>query len=158
MTQFKHIMKFLGIIIAIPLGLGLLVWLSLWLGNGTDWGALRDLAVLVVAIFMYVITCSLPLMFFVDIFDFNPRRQTVVSWLTGIIISSLLSGLLVKHYWPNVIEISGVNHWTRGITYLFGYGLFTLAIIYMAILVISCLILGGYLIALLLKLLWDKTR
>lgn len=158
MTQFKHIMKFLGVTLAIPLGIGLLVWLSLWLGNGTDWGALRALAVLVVAIFMYVIVCSLPLMFVVDIFDFNPRWQTVIIWFTGIILSSLLSGLLVKHYWPNVIEISGISHWSEGITYLFGYGIFTLAIIYMAILAIACLAIVGALIFLLLKEIWDKTR
>lgn len=158
MAQFKHIMKFLGVILAIPLGIGLLVWLGLWLGNDADWGTLKSVGLLLVSLLMYLVTCILPLMYAVDAFDLDLRWQAIVSWIAGIMLSSFLAGLFVKHYWPNVIEVSRVSHWSEGITYLFGYGIFTLAIIYMAILVISCLVLGGYLIALLLKLLWVKTR
>lgn len=149
MTQFKHIMKFLGVILAIPLGIGLLVWLGLWLGDGVG-SMLKDLFSLIVAIFMYGIAACFPIVTVADTLDLSLRWWTFVSWLVGIILSSLLSGLLVKHYWPNVIEISGVSHWSEGITYLFGYGIFTLAIIYMAILAIACLALVGALIFLLL--------
>lgn len=159
MTQFKHIMRFLGVILALPLGLGLIVALVWYIRESAGAGStLRALAVLVFALFLYIIAGCLPIVAVVDIFDFNPRWQTVISWFTGIMISSFIAGLIVKQYWPNVIEVSRVSHWSEGITYLFGYGIFTLAIIYMAILVISCLVLGGYLIALLLKLLWVKTR
>lgn len=158
MTQFKHIMKFLGVIIAIPLGIGLLVWLGLWLGDGTDWSTLKGIGLLLVLLLMYLVACSLPLMYAVDAFDIDLRWQAIVSWVTGIMLSSFLAGLIVKQYWPNVIDVSGASNWSEGIIYMIGYGLFVLILIYTAILAVACLALVGALIFLLLKEIWDKTR
>lgn len=158
MTQFKHIMKFLGVTLAIPLGIGLLVWLSLWLGNGTDFGTLKGIGLLLVLLLMYLVACSLPLMYAVDDFDIDLRWQAIISWVAGIMLSSFLGGLIVKQYWPNMIEISGVSHWSEEIAYMIGYGLLVLIITYTAIIAVACLALVGALIFLLLKEIWDKTR
>lgn len=158
MTQFKHIMKFLGVTLAIPLGIGLLVWLSLWLGNGTDLGTLKGIGLLLVLLLMYLVACSLPLMYAVDDFDIDLRWQAIISWVAGIMLSSFLGGLIVKQYWPNMIEISGVSHWSEEIAYMIGYGLLVLIITYTAIIAVACLALVGALIFLLLKEIWDKTR
>ena len=158
MSRFKHIMRFLGVLLAIPLGIVLLVWLGLWLGNDTDWSTLKGIGLLLVALLMYLVACSLPLMYVDDAFYVNLRWQTVVIWIAGIMLSSFIAGIFVKHYWPNVIDVSGASHWLQGITYMIGYGLFVLIIIYTAILAVACLAIVGVLIFLLLKEIWDKTR
>lgn len=157
MAQFKHIIKFIGVILGVILGIGLIIWVGIDLLN-----PLRLLQYFLLGV-VPLISLFLPgiwaiLLFSDYIFDSLTRLQ-IIGFMVGSYILSLIVGIVLKYYWyggDSIINTKTVASWFIPLFELSVFVILGTALIFAVLMLISFIIIVVCIVIEYLLILWEK--